>query len=95
MLLMQALVTTAHAYSTQRHYHPGLMTAIAQRGLVMLEDPNINFEPLAIATLAISYATHTAEEDDQVCGDFMAALADRALETLETFETQVTSHGPM
>ena len=61
----------------------------------MLGDPNIRFEPLAIATLAISYATHTAEEDDQVCRGFMAALADRALDTLETFKTQVTHHGPM
>lgn len=80
------------ACSTQRHYHPGLFAAFAQQGVTLLADPVTakQFCPLAISSIVISYAIHTAAEDKQICAAFIAALAERALDTLEEFDMRVT-----
>lgn len=79
------------ACTTQRHYHPVLLTAFAQKGLTLLADPlpAPQFTPLVIASTMCIFAHHTIDEEDQVCRKFIEALAERAFESLENFGTQV------
>ncbi|DBB05895.1 TPA: hypothetical protein ACH3X3_009898 [Trebouxia sp. C0006] len=85
---IQSVANIMFACSTQRHYHPGLFAAFAQQGVALLADPATatQFSPLAISSIVISYAIHTAAEDKQICAAFIAALAERALDTLEEFD---------
>jgi hypothetical protein len=89
---MQSVANIMFACSTQRHYHPGLFAAFAQQGVALLADPATatQFSPLAISSIVISYAIHAAAEDKQICAAFIAALAERALDTLEEFDMRVT-----
>lgn len=89
---MQSVANVLFACSTQRHYHPSLFAAFAHQGVTLLADPATatQFSPLAISSIVISYAIHTAAEDKQTCAAFIAALAERALDILEEFDTRVT-----
>ena len=78
--------------SVQRYYHPRLFTAFATRGLGLLADPLTasQFSPLVISTVVSSFASHTVDEKDQASQDFIWALAERAHNTLEQFDAQVS-----
>ncbi|DBA90245.1 hypothetical protein WJX77_003060 [Trebouxia sp. C0004] len=87
---IQSVANIMFACTTQRHYHPSLFAAFAQQGVKLLADPATatQFSPLAISSIVISYAIHTAAEDKQTCAAFIAALAERAFDTLEEFDTR-------
>lgn len=85
---IQSVANVMFACSTQRHYHPSLFAAFAQQGVKLLADPATatHFSPRAISSIVFSYAIHTAAEDKQTCAAFIAALAERACDTLEEFD---------
>ena len=89
---MQSVANVMFACSTQRHYHPSLFAAFAQQGVKLLADPATatQFSPRAISSIVFSYAIHTAAEDKQTCAAFIAALTERACDTLEEFDIRVT-----